>query len=1295
MKKREVVHVITLLVMLVGFFVVSSVVFRENFTITGNFVKGGSTYTCYNCSDCEAAIANASVGEVIQLGNDINDSDGTCIDFGGADNIVLDCQNFLVNSSSGNKYAFYSSPSVDNVTIQNCDVSGVMVFYSSFNVTLDNINTDGQMTFVSDSYSTIKNVVTDAYSTYSFYLTTYYSSFDNISYLGSNKSLGVFRINSGSNYNNFTDINDFSFYDISSQYNNFDNSSFYDLDLDGATYSSFSNVNISDGDGLNLHTVASFNVFDGMVIDGTTSGVLLSSDDNVFDNVRVVNSGYGVKFGSGVDNNTFDSCNFSGNDENVYLYAVSLTSKNEMYPSNIIDYDKKIYYNNSASDFVFDSSSAPDAGMVVCINCSNVVYRDMVLAGDYSPFILAYVNDSVVENVTANGNSYSGIRVIGENDNISFVNVTANNNYRGMYVEFTENSSFDNLVVSNSYGDYGIRTYYVDNSNFSNIIVENNSGSGFEASYTTYSSFENITAVGSSVTGFLIGANSDYNNLTNSTITNSGRENIYLYYGDYNILDGVVLNDSNMSSGTFHLSQLGEDGEFVNKYSDHLGVNYEEREYGFEKIDGKVTLRVSQKNYPFADLDMLSLDSCFGRVEPEYAVYTDTNESVLEYIMYSDLDVITMTDREIEVSWDIPWYCFSNEQTVRLFANEYGFSREFRYPETEGEYTSYDFDNSGSFMIDGNISDLENIDADYLIDWIPLTGHPNGTTYVYVRDDEGFVYFAFDILLDNSDDYGYDWLAVDVVDEDGVEGEFLVDDFMDEFGVCSFGRTNKVSYRHEICEMRIPKGEFENGINFSVKYYGTGGGFTPVYGTGILFYSSNYNVLKNSDLEDNLETGLYFYSSSYNSVFNNIFNNDVNFKFYSSGSANEFNTSLSASSNIVNGSNIGGNCWANYSDVGFSENCTDGDLDDICDSSYSVGSFVDSLPLVCNITVEGAVSCTPNYFEGDWGSYNDTHDRKTFTADPSALDCSTTYYEYDLICNWTCSSWSTCSSSVQSRNCSLEASCTRSSSDQEDTRPDESQSCVSSDDSGSSGSSGGGGGGSGSTLNAATGITEVINDTIGNVFSEMNIGEPTNIVINDSTFGLTDVSISVSENLTNTAVVIEEIENVSEANLKLGIDLGKTLEVFEAFSVEKINFSNDQVAEVILNFKISRDWMEKKMNETSFRESKIVKSIDMFKRENESDSWSSVSTSFIGSDEDYYYFKAVSDGFSVFVYGFNDGGDLDSLTVEDIFVDYTFIAMGVILIIAIMILIVLVIVYKRRYINKKLKKKISVKKVGK
>ena len=85
-----------------------------------------------------------------------------------------------------------------------------------------------------------------------------------------------------------------------------------------------------------------------------------------------------------------------------------------------------------------------------------------------------------------------------------------------------------------------------------------------------------------------------------------------------------------------------------------------------------------------------------------------------------------------------------------------------------------------------------------------------------------------------------------------------------------------------------------------------------------------------------------------NIFFNNFFNNtkDVTFTQYYESCGNSWNTSKTFGKNIVGGPWLGGNYWANYTNTGFSQTCTDTNQDGFCDASYALlSNNIDSIPL--------------------------------------------------------------------------------------------------------------------------------------------------------------------------------------------------------------------------------------------------------------------------------------------------------------------------------------------------------------
>jgi parallel beta-helix repeat protein len=110
------------------------------------------------------------------------------------------------------------------------------------------------------------------------------------------------------------------------------------------------------------------------------------------------------------------------------------------------------------------------------------------------------------------------------------------------------------------------------------------------------------------------------------------------------------------------------------------------------------------------------------------------------------------------------------------------------------------------------------------------------------------------------------------------------------------------------------------------------------------------NIIADNNLSSNNTAGIYLSGpASGNQIFNNLFNNIINARFGSTPSLNLWNTEktlLTPETNIVGGPYLGGNYWAKPDGSGFSENCSDLDLDGLCDDSYVLATDnIDQLPL--------------------------------------------------------------------------------------------------------------------------------------------------------------------------------------------------------------------------------------------------------------------------------------------------------------------------------------------------------------
>ena len=283
------------------------------------------------------------------------------------------------------------------------------------------------------------------------------------------------------------------------------------------------------------------------------------------------------------------------------------------------------------------------------------------------------------------------------------------------------------------------------------------------------------------------------------------------------LFPAAVVGADSSESG-FRISQwTGETwGEI---YQHQFQVQYTTEAFTVDVVDGKVALRIVQVGTPFADVDQISLMVDGEELGPEYARYTESDQSIVEDILELDHNVVIAHEQEIEISWDVP--AGNDSVTVYLTANEYGHGVPLHFPVTG--YATYDMrSNAGSITVDGLITETDGTLPLYAPYWQPSSGHPDGYTYIYVCDDEEYVYFSLDVTGDNTNEYGEDWAEISILQPDGSEQAFRIDDYDNTWGMSGFGLTSKVTYKHQTYEFAIPKIIIGNeNIAFNLAYYGT------------------------------------------------------------------------------------------------------------------------------------------------------------------------------------------------------------------------------------------------------------------------------------------------------------------------------------------------------------------------------------------------------------------------------------------------------------------------------------------
>lgn len=160
-------------------------------------------------------------------------------------------------------------------------------------------------------------------------------------------------------------------------------------------------------------------------------------------------------------------------------------------------------------------------------------------------------------------------------------------------------------------------------------------------------------------------------------------------------------------------------------------------------------------------------------------------------------------------------------------------------------------------------------------------------------------------------------------------------------------------------------------------------------GYGAYLLLSKGNTLSDNTISSNSVYGLFVCPRSDNNlVFNNYFNNTVNVEI-KNGTGNAYNTMKAEGVNIVGGSCLGGNFWAEPDGTGFSETAVDSDGDGIADSAYRLANSIysDELPLV-SVTRSQHSALSATSFEIDNTSGSSHHSIKENESDEGTKDVS-------------------------------------------------------------------------------------------------------------------------------------------------------------------------------------------------------------------------------------------------------------------------------------------------------------------
>ncbi len=406
-----------------------------------------------------------------------------------ADNIVLDCNNAVLNGLGSNTGIYLNNK--NNNIVKNCTVSnynyGIYLIGSKNNVFKGNNltgNTEHNLVVFGEFYNDIdsSNVV-DGKPVY--YLVSEHDKIvpsdagyialvncsnitvSNISLTKQYYGILLYKTVNSTIENVDVVTNEYGIYVYYSDFNNFVNNDAY----------------LNDQWGVYLDTSDYNNLIDNKVYFniGNYAIHVYSSDYNKLANNNIYsNDGYGLyscySFYNNLTGNIFES--------NERDLVVRYGHYNDIDSSNTVD-GKPVYYWVSQHNKIVPS----DAGYVALVNSSNITVSNISLSDEYYGILLYKTTNSLIENVELHDNNY-GIYMDEENNGNTIKNCDINSNsISGIYFLGSKNNSvFNNNIKGNKNGIYITSSDFLNNSIAYNNLAYNN------YNIYNYQNYQNISA---------------------------------------------------------------------------------------------------------------------------------------------------------------------------------------------------------------------------------------------------------------------------------------------------------------------------------------------------------------------------------------------------------------------------------------------------------------------------------------------------------------------------------------------------------------------------------------------------------------------------------------------------------------------------------------------------------------------------------------------------------------------------------------------------------------------------------
>ncbi|MBP2144052.1 hypothetical protein J2127_001222, partial [Methanococcus voltae] len=523
---------------------------------------------------------------------------------------------------------------------------------------------------------------------------------------------------------------------------------------------------------------------------------------------------------------------------------------------------------------------------------SNITIKNTILKAFDRGIRLARANNSIIDNVF----------IIGATISIDSIacDYTVNNSLLLSATQQGIDSDYDNITVENtnmSTTQYGIFTggsrMSVKNCNFRDTLST--------SIYHLRGKELNVTNCTFNISYLAIRAqNGNKFLLEDSIIEDSDAGAIYLYETHNFICRNNVMKNIRRPISTFHIFQ-NVNNEWIEIGNYHYNSNYEI--YDFDIIPQKeIKLKIIPVNTPFSDIEKVSYDlydsenNLNDELSSDYAksydiinkieeynteenllnVYDSSNEltnetDILEDVKFDDNNVAVTSGKEVHMGINLTDEQLANSPKIKLSmkANEYGHGVPVNYP-ILNQFVDFNTQ-AGTLTVDGVIDEVNGMDTEYKINWVSTSGHPDAENYLYILEDESYYYIAFDVASDNTNEYGKDFVEFDFKTDSNVSS-YRIDDYNTKYGLGGFQLTPKVTYKHQVYEVKIPKSEFSEPITgFRLRYYGTESSFPSV----IHLAGCINATIENNSIHDNEVEGITLIGALDSCIDNTISKNRI------------------------------------------------------------------------------------------------------------------------------------------------------------------------------------------------------------------------------------------------------------------------------------------------------------------------------------------------------------------------------------------------------------------------------------